>query len=449
MIAVIGNPFRQRLLDEMAALPTVDSHSHTYLRREYVRQPERNLFTLLGYFGRDVDGLIGRSPVKKGRGAPAAPTTPATSEPSLYAGATSDAERWARLRGVLDRARNVSYWRHQIVTYQGLFDLADDDVTDDNWAALNERIKAYTARPDWFDSIHRKRCNLITQVRIVPWYGEWEPEYFTAVLQMGLALRLCEAPVRDGLAAATGSDLGDLASAKRAVADYLAGYVRRGAIGIKLSHAYWRSLAHEQVPEARAAAIYARAVAGEALPLADVVAFEDHIVWYLADLVAEMGLIFQIHTGMQGNWDHIPDSDPLGLLELIRAHRNVKFDLFHAGYPYARELGVVGKHYPNVWLNACWIYLITMAGSRLLSEWIDLVPAERLLGFGSDVFLPEFVYGHLVMARSCLADVLAEKVERDFLSKSAALDLARWMLRDSPMALYRLKPGAAATQAAG
>jgi len=46
----------------------------------------------------------------------------------------------------------------------------------------------------------------------------------------------------------------------------------------------------------------------------------------------------------------------------------------------------VGKHYPNVWLNACWIYLITMAGSRqILSEWIDLVPADRLLGFGPDV----------------------------------------------------------------
>jgi uncharacterized protein len=432
----------------MAALPTIDSHSHTYLRREYVKKPERNLFTITGYFERDIDGMLGRNSMVKGRNAPA--TQPAN-KPGLYTGATSDAERWDRLRGILARARNVSYWRHHIVTYQGLFDLADDDVTDENWAELNERIKAYSARPDWFDYIHRTRCNLITQVRIIPWYADWEPEYFTAVLQMGLALRLCEASVRDEFAAATGSDLGDLAAAKRAVADYLAAYVRRGAIGIKLSHAYWRSLAHEQVPEATAAAIYARAVAGETLPTADVVAFEDHIVWYLADLVAEMKLIFQIHTGMQGNWDDIPGSNPLLLLPLIRAHRSVRFDLFHAGYPYARELGVMGKHYSNVWLNACWIYLITMAGSRqLLSEWIDLVPAQRLLGFGSDVYFPEMVYGHLVMARSCLADVLAEKVERDFMSKRAALELVHWMLRDAPVALYGLE-GAAATaaQAAG
>jgi uncharacterized protein len=83
-----------------------------------------------------------------------------------------------------------------------------------------------------------------------------------------------------------------------------------------------------------------------------------------------------------------------------------------------------------------------MAGSRqILSEWIDLVPVDRLLGFGSDVGKPELIYGHLVMARACLADVLAEKVERDFLSKAAALDVARLMLRDAPLALYRLEDG--------
>ena len=68
------------------------------------------------------------------------------------------------------------------------------------------------------------------------------------------------------------------------------------------------------------------------------------------------------------------------------------------------------------------------------------MPAERILGFGSDVGYPEFVYGHLVMARSCLADVLAEKVKKDFLSKETALDLARMMLRDNPMELYGLSP---------
>ena len=81
-----------------------------------------------------------------------------------------------------------------------------------------------------------------------------------------------------------------------------------------------------------------------------------------------------------------------------------------------------------------------MEGSRQsLNEWIDLVPGDRILGFGSDVHWPEFIYGHLVMARSCIADVLAQKMERDFLSKEVALDLVQKMLRDNAIGLYGLQ----------
>jgi hypothetical protein len=91
-----------------------------------------------------------------------------------------------------------------------------------------------------------------------------------------------------------------------------------------------------------------------------------------------------------------------------------------------------------------------MAGSRqILSEWLDLVTAERLLGLGSDVVWPELVYGHLVMARAGLADVLAEKAVRDFLSRGAALDLVRLLLRDAPAALYGLTAPAPASPVAG
>ena len=152
-----------------------------------------------------------------------------------------------------------------------------------------------------------------------------------------------------------------------------------------------------------------------------------------------MGLVFQIHTGVQTNWGNIPDSDPLLLIPLLKAFPDVRFDLFHAGYPYSRMLGMLGKHYPNVWLNMAWMYVISMAASRqVLSEWIDLVPGYRILGFGSDVRFPEMILGHLEMARSCVADVLAEKVKKDFLSEEEALSLGQRMFRDNGIELYRL-----------
>ncbi len=56
---------------------------------------------------------------------------------------------------------------------------------------------------------------------------------------------------------------------------------------------------------------------------------------------------------------------------------------------------------------------------------------------------PEFVYGHLGMARACLADVLTERVERDFLSEAAVRDLLRQMLLDNAFEVYGLEKGRA------
>jgi hypothetical protein len=278
---------------------------------------------------------------------------------------------------------------------------------------------------------------LETQVRNVPWFEDWDPAYFTAILRMEPALELHNSDVRSGLERRLDREIGSLSDATDALAALAAEYRSRGAVGIKLAHAYSRTLATENVPEAAAAPIFARALKGERLSVGETRAVQDHIIYFLAGLAGEMGLVFEIHTGVQANWCNIPESNPLLLMPLILDHKHTRFDLFHAGYPFSREIGMMGKHCPNVWLNMAWMYVVTMEGSRQsLSEWIDLVPAERLLGFGSDVVWPEFIWGHLVMARSCIADVLAQKTERDFLSEAAALDLVSMLLRDNGLRLY-------------
>jgi len=414
-------PFRARLLEEMRTLRTVDCHSHTALRSEYYAAGERTLFSLMSYFEREVDSVTGG-----GSG-------------QLYAGTATDEERWQRLKPVLQRAGTTSYWRHNIVVYRELFGLEDDDLTDDNWAAVNDAIKQKTADPGWYEHVTREVCRLETQVRNIPWFESWEPEYFTAVLRMEGALDLHQPGTRQALEQHLDTSITNLASLRSALGMLVEEYRRRGAVGIKLAHAYGRTLSSQAVPETVAAPIADRALRGAPLAPAEVKALQDHIIFHLAGLCTDLGLVFQIHTGVQGNWGRVPDSDPLLLIPLLEAHRRTRFDLFHAGYPYSRQLGMLAKHWPNVTLNMAWMYVVSMEGSRqTLSEWVDLVPGHRLLGFGSDVGWPEFIYGHLVMARSCLADVLAAKAERDFLSEGAALDLARMMLRDNPLELYGL-----------
>lgn len=413
--------FREELLEAMREIRTIDCHSHTILKRDYYKSGQFSLFNLMSYYEREIGAATGKS------------------SGQLYASAKTELEKWNMLKSVIERTHNVSYWRHNIVMYRELFDLEDEDVTDENWEKLNETIKRKTSNPNWYDYVTNDMCKLTTQVRNIPWFEDWEPEYFTAVLRMESALQLHDKGTRQFLENHLNKTFDSLKSIKQGLADLVEEYKNRGSVGIKLAHAYGRTLNSENVPESIASNIFAKALGGGSLSPGEIKQLQDHIIFFLARLAGEMSLVFQIHTGVQGTYGNIPDSNPLYLIPLISENRTTKFDLFHAGYPYSREIGMLAKHWPNVWLNMCWMYVITMEGSRQsLNEWIDLVPGERILGFGSDVGFPEFIYAHLVMARSCIADVLALKVERDFLSKRVAFDLMQKMLRDNAINLYGL-----------
>lgn len=411
--------FRQRLLSELGEIKTVDCHSHTHLRRSYYETGGFDLFSLTSYFERDIASTTGDA---------------------IYQGAKTDEERWLRLKAVLQKSRNVSYWRHNLVVYQKLFGLKDVELTDGNWKLVNESIRQKSQDPSWYDYVTKDLCKLETQIRNIPWFEDWEEEYFTAILRMENALALHDAKTREELEQYLDVSIGSLKVAKQALQKLVQCYFEQGAVGIKLAHAYERTLYSVPVDEESAARIFDRALRGDNLAAQDIKKLQDHIIFYLAEISQEMKLVFQIHTGVQTNWGNVPESDPLLLIPLLKTFPDVRFDLFHAGYPYSRMLGMLGKHYPNVWLNMAWMYVISIAASRqVLSEWIDLVPGYRILGFGSDVHFPEMIYGHLEMARSCVADVLAAKVQRDFLSEEEALSLSRKMFRDNGVELYGLR----------
>lgn len=413
---------RDDLRQEMTTVRTVDCHAHTQLRSVYYANGPFDLFTLTSYFQREIGALSAACP------------------PVAAEGQTPARQRWGHLREILKRARNESYWRHNLVVYRDLFGMEGEELTDSNWEAVNTAIQERTGDPNWYHHVTVERCGLRTQVKNIPWFEDWEPEYFTAILRMEPALELYRPEPRRRLEAHLGRELRCLRGLREALSDLVASYVARGARGIKLAHAYRRTLQSEPVPEVTAAALFDRALCGENLPWPEAKRLEDYVIFFLAGLCTDGDLIFDLHTGVQGNGCWIPDSNPLLLLNLIQAFPRTRFNLYHGGYPWFHEIGMMGKHFSNVWLNMAWLYVISMAASRqALSEWLDLVPGYRILGFGSDVTFPEMIYGHLVMARSCLADVLATKVERDFLSATTARDLARMLLHDNAAEFYGLE----------
>ena len=131
------------------------------------------------------------------------------------------------------------------------------------------------------------------------------------------------------------------------------------------------------------------------------------------------------------------NSNPELLVNLFMEYHEAKFDIFHGGWPYCSQLSALAKNFPNVYVDMCWMHIISPSRSRsALHEWLDEVPANKILGFGGDFLCVEGAYGHAVIARDNIAWVLTRKVEEGDMKVDEAKKYAQWILRENAQALF-------------
>ena len=162
-----------------------------------------------------------------------------------------------------------------------------------------------------------------------------------------------------------------------------------------------------------------------------------HALLRLAD---QRGLTVQVHTGIQeGNGNVIADSNPVNLTNCFLEYENITFDIFHMGYPYTQELSNLAKNFRNVNIDMCWGHIISPeAARRALSEWLDAVPANKIIAFGGDYCFVDGVYGHQKLARENVATVLADKVADGSFDLDRAKQIAHWLFVDNPARILKL-----------
>ncbi|WP_455368307.1 amidohydrolase family protein [[Eubacterium] cellulosolvens] len=181
----------------------------------------------------------------------------------------------------------------------------------------------------------------------------------------------------------------------------------------------------------------------EGISLQDATPLHDFMTHKVIQLAGQHSIPVQIHTGFhEGNENFLSNTNPLKLINLFTEYRNVKFDLFHGGYPFIGESSALAKTFPNVYLDLAWLHLISPHVAReALSEWIDTVPSNKILGFGGDYVFVEGSYGHSIIARENVSRVLIQKVENGDLKLDHAKSLAKKILRDNAINLFlkRLK----------
>ena len=206
-----------------------------------------------------------------------------------------------------------------------------------------------------------------------------------------------------------------------------------GHIGLKCGLAYRRPLLFEKVARHRAEETFNLISQQEHGGGADVRAFQDYMMRFICRGADKRGMFMQVHTGiLEGNANHIPNSDPTQLSALIRENPNLRFDLFHIGYPYHEQLGAMVKMYPNAYADFAWAHIISPpVARRMLSDWIETMPSDKIVGFGGDYCFVDGVYGHQLIARRNVAKVLADKVEDGLMDFNRAKKIAKMILNEN------------------
>jgi glucuronate isomerase len=350
-------------------------------------------------------------------------------------------ERWALMAPYWPFARTTGYGRAFIGYMRDLFGIVD--INEDSYAELSARIAA-AQRPGWHREVLHDKARIDKAV-VTTWPGEPVRGDRDLFLSAPIFDHYATVSTRDELqalekeAGQTIQTLPQLMLAQEAAVDRMA---KDGAVAVKIFLAYQRPLLFDRVEQAQASRVFDRVWLSQARDVSfdDVKPLQDFMTRRLIGLAADRRLPIQIHTGMQeGNGNHLANANPTLLTNLFLDFPDARFDVFHAGYPYWREAGVLAKYFANVYADLAWLHAISPgAAATILDEWLEIVPSNKILAVGGDSNYVEGAYGHTQTARRVTCDVLAAKVEKGYLSVDEAQWLATRILRENAIEALRL-----------
>lgn len=219
--------------------------------------------------------------------------------------------------------------------------------------------------------------------------------------------------------------------------------IKAGVVGIKNAAAYNRIIYWEKVTVHDAEIAFNKLFSHpvEAVSMIDAKPLQDYMFHQIIQRALAEGLPIQIHSGIHArNECMVTDSKPTYLINLFLEYRDAKFDIFHAGYPYVSELATIAKNFPNVYIDLCWVPLISpTVAKHALHEWLETIPVNKIFAFGGDCIHVEGAYAHSVMVRDVVAQVLTKRIENGYIDEKQAETIAKKILNENAYKFFKLE----------
>lgn len=224
-----------------------------------------------------------------------------------------------------------------------------------------------------------------------------------------------------------------------------------GFVGLKIASAYVRTLEFVRTDVETAREAWRTLGDGAARPFdgreaeADLdtaahKALADHLAFVIAEWAVGANMPVQIHTGF-GHTEpglRISTANPLLLEGLLGdpALNTLQIILIHGGFPYSSNLTALAQMHGNVHLDFSWMpYLQHHTVTRVLEEWLELLPANRVM-YGTDTGSPEMHLASTLRARATLDGVLDSGVRDRLWTPRQATWLAERVLHRNLCDVY-------------
>ena len=433
------------LRESIAALPFVDTHSHMAGGDEGSAVDDRG--------GKSLPQVLMSDHLRY------------LLEAQGESGALSEYRQWkpedaeahmAFVLPLLDRLRHTTAYAAVREGIRELHPFAGADITGANWRPINEQVlAAYREHGEraWQRQVAaRANVPLMNQMVVLPYVTDhWAalPEDERDRQRRWLLPSLIlDGYFFTGFAAqqrSLGRSLEILGVVPRAHGDYLAfldavlaRFAAGGGRSVKLMTAYFRTLRFGRVPDMEAERLFARGptnLRGDGLER-----LQDNLFRHVLDMLRRRGLPMIVHTGYATPPDR---ADPGHLLPVLEEFPEIKVDLCHSGWPSHGTALVFAREFRNCYFNLAWTPLLSRSlGRRLLSEAIDMLPANKIL-IGTDTGTAEAFLGTVRLVRDLLAEVLEEKVRERQFDAEVATRAVKAILLDNPLEFYGISPKAA------
>lgn len=354
-------------------------------------------------------------------------------------------KKWYIFKPYWERARNTSYCKSLILATKGIY--GADDINDDTYLLIDTKIKELNKK-GLYRHVLKDLCNI--EISILDSNMYCDKEFFRSTFRADHFIKFEPgADVIKDVEEKKNISITELSDLVKYINHSMEEHKRvHGVVCVKTGLAYERILKYDKTTLFAAQKIFDSLMALRQKHGKNFVSYikfdtkpmEDYLMHALVQSAGDHHLPIQIHTGLQeGNGNYITNSNPTHLINLFMEYPDVRFDLFHGGYPYGGEMCAIAKNFRNVFVDLCWTHIISREFTvRFIEELIDTVPMNKIFGFGGDYCFVEGIYGHLQMARENIALALANKVNKGYITLNDAMHIAKRMLYDNAKEFFKL-----------